>query len=168
MDKEGTRKASSINESVMGEKAKCPKCKKVTEEFYAGDRICKACRKDYSKKRWNQKKDEITAQWRANRDDEVRTKERSYYNEMNGSRKWKLANSHKKRAAKFNVSYEFVDIELLFERDKGTCQICQLPVVLRFASQDLIVPMYKGGGSTWDNSQLTHLACNLRKDAKHG
>ncbi len=48
----------------------------------------------------------------------------------------------------------------------GLCCICKVWVQPRHASMDHIHPLSKGGTHTWDNVQLVHLRCNLRKGAK--
>ncbi len=54
----------------------------------------------------------------------------------------------------------------VFKRDRGICQVCKMWVQPRRASMDHTFPLSKGGTHTWDNIQLTHLICNLRKGAK--
>ena len=55
----------------------------------------------------------------------------------------------------------------IFIRDRGICQICKTKVTARQASMDHIKPIIKHGNHTWDNIQLTHLKCNLKKGDKY-
>ena len=78
--------------------------------------------------------------------------------------------NHRTRALKHGVEYEYVDRRRVFIRDRWRCGICRLPVDKRLrypdqrsASLDHIVPMSKGGGHTYINTQCAHLDCNLRK-----
>lgn len=76
---------------------------------------------------------------------------------------------------------EDVQRQVLFERDVGLCQICQDPInnkeeIFNWISclskmepqrpsEDHIVPLSKGGQHSYENVQLTHLECNLKKGA---
>lgn len=78
--------------------------------------------------------------------------------------------NHRTRALKFGVEYTYVDRRRVFNRDRWRCGICRNPVDKRLkyphprsASLDHIVPMSKGGGHTYLNTQCAHLDCNLRK-----
>jgi 5-methylcytosine-specific restriction endonuclease McrA len=51
----------------------------------------------------------------------------------------------------------------VFRAGFGHCGICKKWVQPRHASMDHVHPLSKGGTHTWDNIQLTHLVCNLRK-----
>lgn len=81
---------------------------------------------------------------------------------------------HRKRARSFGVEYEPVNKRRVFDRDRWMCGICGLKVDRRLthpdpmvASLDHVVPMSKGGGHTYANTQCSHLICNVRKGA-HG
>ena len=68
----------------------------------------------------------------------------------------------------------------LFKRDNGVCRLCGgicdwydykisngLKVVgAHYPSVDHIIPLTKGGTHTWDNVQLAHYYCNVRKRDK--
>lgn len=79
-------------------------------------------------------------------------------------------NTHKRRAKAYGVPYESFDKDLVFERDRWVCQICYKPIdnELKFpdpgsASLDHVMPLVAGGSHSADNSQASHLVCNLRK-----
>lgn len=81
---------------------------------------------------------------------------------------------YRHRAAKYGVAYELVIPHEVFARDGWVCQLCKQPVDPalshpdpRCASLDHVVPMSKGGPHTYENTQLTHLRCNLIKHAKY-
>lgn len=76
-----------------------------------------------------------------------------------------------KRAKRYGVQVEEVNTLEVFERDGWTCGICNervdkdIPYPCgKSASLDHIIPMSKGGGHTYDNTQLAHLKCNLKKN----
>lgn len=76
-----------------------------------------------------------------------------------------------KRAKRYGVQVEGVNTLEVFERDGWTCGICNervdkdIPYPCgKSASLDHIIPMSKGGGHTYDNTQLAHLKCNLKKN----
>ncbi len=71
----------------------------------------------------------------------------------------------KRRALLKDVFVEDVDPRIVFERDKGTCQICKCPVEDDFHI-DHIIPVSKGGEHSYVNVQLAHPSCNLKKHAK--
>lgn len=56
-----------------------------------------------------------------------------------------------------------IDLAGVFKRDRGICGICRRWVQPRYASMDHIKPIIRGGTHTWENIQLTHIKCNLRK-----
>lgn len=71
-----------------------------------------------------------------------------------------------RRARVRQLEAERVLISALYERDKGTCGICCKrvewePINRRMIpSIDHIIPVSKGGGTTYANSRLAHLWCN--------
>ena len=80
---------------------------------------------------------------------------------------------HRRRAAKKNVKYERIDLKGVFAECGMTCGICKERVDFRLKhpdpkspSIDHIIPLSKGGTHTYENVQLTHLVCNLRKSDK--
>ena len=67
---------------------------------------------------------------------------------------------------------KFVQRIKVAERDSWTCKLCRKPIPkdpqdqrLR-ASLDHIIPLSKGGSHTYENSQITHVVCNLLKADK--
>lgn len=80
--------------------------------------------------------------------------------------------SHRDRVRAFGGEYEFVDTRVVYERDRWVCQLCGEsvgPLVKypdpRSASLDHVLPLARGGDHTYDNVQLAHLSCNVRKGA---
>jgi 5-methylcytosine-specific restriction endonuclease McrA len=59
-------------------------------------------------------------------------------------------------------------LDELFERDRGYCHICRLPVPRAQASKEHVVPVSKGGTSAPGNTKLAHKRCNSRKGARVG
>ena len=63
-----------------------------------------------------------------------------------------------------------ISLSEVYERDKGVCQICGLPVPRDCdrnddwaASRDHIIPITKRGAHTYFNCQLAHRICNSAK-----
>ena len=83
-------------------------------------------------------------------------------------------NYHKRRALKAGSSAgPAFSNATVFERDGWVCGLCDEPVPRDAvwpdplsASLDHIVPLSRGGAHSLENSQLTHLACNVRKGAR--
>lgn len=51
----------------------------------------------------------------------------------------------------------------IYERDKGLCGLCGLPVPAEEMSIDHIIPIRKAGTNEPDNLQLAHVRCNQSK-----
>lgn len=95
------------------------------------------------------------------------------------SRVWKAANPDKRNAAwqrhnalKLGLFVENVSLDVLYERDKGICGICNQPVPLTSddykykPTVDHIIPLLLLGPHSYANTQLAHLSCNSSKGAK--
>jgi len=50
-----------------------------------------------------------------------------------------------------------------YVRQSGRCALCGVPVPVELMTRDHIVPLSRGGGTDWDNIQLTCEQCNARK-----
>lgn len=101
--------------------------------------------------------------------------ERNRDRQIAKARAWAIANPQRAReicanatrvyqARKQDVFVELIDRAIVFERDEGVCGICGEPVVGAF-HVDHIIPLSKGGSHSYDNVQLAHPTCNLRKGA---
>lgn len=76
------------------------------------------------------------------------------------------------------IRENFVDdvkIEILIERDKGVCQLCNEPVLLDVhyqhplsATNDHVIPISLGGEHSYANCQLAHRKCNTAKNNRVG
>lgn len=80
---------------------------------------------------------------------------------------------HERRARMKGAGYERFDRLEIFERDKWTCGICELPVDqdarwpdAGSASLDHIVPLAKGGSHSRANTQCAHYHCNSVKHTR--
>jgi 5-methylcytosine-specific restriction endonuclease McrA len=78
------------------------------------------------------------------------------------------------RRARLRAAYvERVSLRVLFDRDRGICQICRKPVIWDDErrpyrpSGDHIVPLSAGGKHELANMQLAHRRCNYQRN-KHG
>jgi 5-methylcytosine-specific restriction endonuclease McrA len=71
---------------------------------------------------------------------------------------------HNWRARRRQAFVESVDIEMIYARDSGICQLCKKPVPREQASMDHIIPLSAGGAHASWNVQLTHLRCNLKRN----
>lgn len=56
-----------------------------------------------------------------------------------------------------------IDSLILIERDDGICGICGSDIDPLDYHIDHIVPLSLGGDHTYDNTQVAHPSCNLRK-----
>lgn len=79
-------------------------------------------------------------------------------------RKSKISFRQRHRATLLQVDCDItITLVKVFKRDAGHCALCKKWVQPRHASMDHAFPLGKGGTHTWDNIQLSHLICNLRK-----
>jgi len=75
-------------------------------------------------------------------------------------------NRAKNSGVEYDVTVKLVEV---YKRDRGICGICKKWVVPGKASMDHKMPIIRKGSHTYDNIQLTHFTCNVRKGAKdHG
>lgn len=80
--------------------------------------------------------------------------------------------NHRARARKYGVEHESVNRRKVFDRDGWVCGICgdlifesvKYPDPM-CVSLDHVVPLSRGGGHLYSNTQASHLACNIRKGA---
>lgn len=79
----------------------------------------------------------------------------------------------RRRAVSRDITADKVERLIVFDRDRWTCQLCNMPVFRVFrwpapwsASLDHVLPLSRGGEHTYQNTQLAHLRCNLRKSNK--
>jgi 5-methylcytosine-specific restriction endonuclease McrA len=74
-----------------------------------------------------------------------------------------------RRAAKKGARItESVDRSVVFERDEGFCGICYTKVDSDDWHLDHVVPLSRGGDHSYDNCQVSHPTCNLRKGTSLG
>jgi 5-methylcytosine-specific restriction endonuclease McrA len=71
-----------------------------------------------------------------------------------------------RRARKADAFIEAIDRQVVFARDQGTCGICQTAVAPEGWHLDHKQPLSKGGQHSYDNVQVSHPVCNLRKGNK--
>ena len=82
-------------------------------------------------------------------------------------KKSKISFRQRHRATQLGVECDHsITLALVFKERMGVCAICKDWVQPKHASIDHTHPLSKGGTHTWDNVQLVHLICNLRKGAK--
>jgi len=59
-----------------------------------------------------------------------------------------------------------ITIDLLFDRDRGICHICEEAVEITDAQMDHVIPLSRGGSHDPMNVKLAHGRCNARKRDK--
>lgn len=159
---------------------------------------CKPCRKTYHKTysaKWEQQNKEkrklryktehyktVRREWSRKYYQENKSYWQDWYQENKPTARakmdeWRANNldtwngyGRKRRAmikGRSTVPYKGLEI---YERDKGFCGICKLPIDIKLKfpdvnsfSVDHILPIAIGGDDTPDNVQAAHLGCNARK-----
>lgn len=83
------------------------------------------------------------------------------------------ARNHRRRARVRGAFLEDVRLPVLRERDGDNCCICDTPIDFTLkgrhpmmASLEHLVPLSRGGKHSYANTALSHLSCNLSKNAK--
>jgi 5-methylcytosine-specific restriction endonuclease McrA len=87
---------------------------------------------------------------------------------------WRAANPRKRReyemrrhAIKRATAIERVDYERIWRESDGVCGICKQHIrVYDEIHFDHVVPLSKGGTHTYNNIQVAHARCNMRKSDK--
>lgn len=76
----------------------------------------------------------------------------------------------RKRCKDFGVPYHYYTTQEVFERDGWVCQICSTKVDEGLSRRDRwgatidhIVPLSRGGFDIYENAQLAHRICNVKK-----
>lgn len=150
----------------------CSKCGeyKIYSEFYKNHTHkdgftgqCKKCRDEYGKL-YRQDKSNINYQtWNL------------IYENSNDRKKDKNVNATKRRSHKYKVNFTEYERNEILDRDKWTCQCCEIKVHDRSTGNwntpdkahiDHIVPISKGGDSSPENLQTLCRTCNLSKSNK--
>lgn len=72
----------------------------------------------------------------------------------------------RRRAQKTTTELEKIHLAAIYDRDRGICHLCCLPVARADATLDHVIPLSKGGSHTFENVKLAHAVCNSRKGAK--
>lgn len=72
----------------------------------------------------------------------------------------KIQRRAREAAARF---VEYVNLDVLYIRDRARCSLCGQHVKRPDASADHIIPLSKGGEHSYRNTALAHLHCNKRK-----
>lgn len=72
-------------------------------------------------------------------------------------------NMSRVKKAGHGADVEYVDYDIVFERDKGICYLCGKEVDTFNWHLDHIIPISRGGGHTYQNVGITHKSCNLKK-----
>jgi len=96
----------------------------------------------------------------ATRREEVRARQTAYY--LTNREAWTTYNATR-RARKTDAFIEAIDRQTVFSRDGGLCGICQQGVEPANWHLDHIIPLVRGGPHSYDNVQVSHPSCNLRK-----
>lgn len=173
----------------------CNKCgtEKSKDEFHKRSASidglqakCKSCDKAHEKKWYSENTDRQlnnSRKWQANNKDRVIENMRAWGFKNKEARNayakaWAIANPERRqlairarRARKMHAdgSHSLMDIEILFDRQRGLCANCTCKLVRSGrggAHLDHITPLSKGGSNWPWNLQFLCAHCNLTKHAK--
>ena len=90
-------------------------------------------------------------------------------------REQRRESNRRRKAVMFGAHAEIIDMDLLWEKGQGVCDLCP-ELIDRFLSypdpmspsQDHIIPISRGGTHTMDNLRITHWICNIRRGIARG
>lgn len=71
-----------------------------------------------------------------------------------------------RRARLKGAFVEAVDPRVVFDRDRGICQLCNAAIGESEWHIDHVIPLARGGTHEYSNVQLAHAKCNIAKGAK--
>lgn len=135
-------------------------------EIYSSDETIKKAMLANNKKSYNKNRDKNVAkmiEYRNQHLEEERQRSRDY-RKQNPDRIRALSNAAKAR--KRNAFVEVVDPEVIWQRDKGVCGICNRLADREDFHIDHIRPLSKNGEHSYANTQVAHPFCNLSKGSK--
>jgi 5-methylcytosine-specific restriction endonuclease McrA len=72
----------------------------------------------------------------------------------------------RKRARKYGVQIDNLDLGLVLVRDRGLCHICGQATAPQTLTFDHVIPLCSGGPHSYDNVKVAHYECNRRKNKK--
>ena len=72
-------------------------------------------------------------------------------------------NNARRTLTRHGINGEAIDLDVLYERDKGICQICHKRCTRKQASREHVIPLSKDGTHSWQNVVLAHIRCNSKK-----
>src|ERR1019366_1546951 len=131
---------------------------------YNSDSVARQRRLDNNLSYFYRSKDAVLRQQKERRDEDPeidRERSRKYRKDHpEVIRERGRANKARRRGAQVR---ERVDRWVVWDRDKGVCQLCLLPADPNYWHLDHILPIIKGGEHSYANTQVTHPICNLRK-----
>ncbi len=141
-------------------------CKFGHDAGRAANGDCRECHRIRSRKRRQERKDQIRAQ-------KLRYRARHPEKYAEETARWRARNPEKRRIARKNGksreraaggSYSTEDIRRILKQQRGRCAYCRIR--LGEFHIDHIVAISRGGSNRPGNLQLTCEACNLRKHAR--
>lgn len=142
---------------------------------------CKECISKQRAKHWEENKEVLKpkkkAHYDANRDsilaqkadywqrerEAIGARRRHYYATDPDLKNRAISRVANREALKRSPDSDKVDRSIVFDRDNGTCYLCESQVDPDDWHMDHVVPISKGGPHTYDNVRVTHPNCNLRK-----
>lgn len=92
--------------------------------------------------------------------------DRRFIHGLNSPRTKRMAAAQETAARRNGYFGESVDFGVLYQKQRGICGICRLPVSFETFAVDHVRPISKGGRHFAWNLQIAHKSCNSQKHAK--
>lgn len=122
------------------------------------------------KRNWNAANQEYRHEWYlANREKVIESAKENYRRRSEEQpdlvRALGRDRAARRRARERKAFVEYVDPNLVWQRDSGVCQICGHAADQDDWHLDHIIPISRGGDHSYSNTQVTHPFCNRSKAA---
>lgn len=163
--------AVRVRNPIIDGHKKCNRCKKMLElAQFTKDQTktsgysshCKECKK-ITISNWRKENPTYDLEWKSAHPEVSRRACKKYYAKHKDVRS---NGAHKRRLIIAAENSDFIERQVVFDRDQGICYLCNKEVNPNDWWLEHKIPLSRGGSHTYDNVAVSHPGCNARKQAK--
>lgn len=136
-----------------GRKCRCNACREASREY----------QKAYQEANHEAKLERQKA-WRETHREVIRERKKVYQEANPDVQRERAARRRARKASAF-IGPAFTR-QQVWDRDGGTCHLCNLPADPNDWHMDHVIPLVRGGAHSFENAAVSHPTCNLRKGAR--